>query len=129
MNIPNQNNFVQEAEVDGIDILADTIEAALHFGLIDNSIQGTFKIIDPETGEVKLDADGNEIKIRGKLNVKGYFEEHMEEWKDLYDNVYEKIREKESPFIKSFEDLLNLQTREAFSEDELNMAVDEEGVI
>jgi recombination protein RecA len=113
----------------GIDILADTIEAALHFGLIDNSTQGTFKIIDPKTGEVKLDANGNEIKIRGKLNVKGYFEEHMEEWKDLYDNVYEKIREKESPFIKSFEDLLNLQTREAFSEDELNMAVNEEGAI
>ena len=101
----------------------------IHFGLIDNSTQGTFKIIDPKTGEVKLDADGNEIKIRGKLNVKDYFEEHMEEWKDLYDNVYKKIREKESPFIKSFEDLLNLQTREAFSEDELNMAVDEERVI
>ena len=53
----------------------------------------------------------------------------MDEWKALYDNVYENIREKDSPFIKSFEDLLNLQTREAFSEDELNMAVDEEGVI
>lgn len=112
----------------GIDILADTIEAALYFGLIDNSTQGSYKIIDPETGNIKLDKDGNEIKIRGKANVKIYFEEHIDEWKNLYDAVYERIREKESPYIKSFEELLNLQTKEAFSENELNMAVDEEGM-
>ena len=112
----------------GIDILADTIEAALYFGLIDNSTQGSYKIIDPETGDIKLDKDGNEIKIRGKANVKTYFEEHMDEWKILYDNVYDRIREKESPFIKSFEELLNTQTKEVFSENELNMALDEEGL-
>ena len=63
-----------------------------------------------------------------KANVKLYFEEHIDEWKNLYDAVYDRIREKESPYIKSFEELLNLQTKEAFSEHELNMAVDEEGI-
>ena len=98
----------------GIDILADTIETALHFGLIDNSTQGTFKIIDLNTGEIKLDEEGNEIKIRGKNNVTTYFNEHPKEWSELYDQVYEKIRQKDDPFIKSFEQMLNERAEESF---------------
>lgn len=100
----------------GVDILADTIEAALHFGLIDNSTQGSFKIIDPNTGEIKLDSFGNEIKIRGKANVTTYFNEHLDEWKALYDAVYEKIREKESPYHFAFEQMLNSRVDEAFGD-------------
>ena len=100
----------------GIDILSDTIEAALHFGLIDNSTQGTFKIIDPETGEIKCDAEGNEIKIRGRKNVDTYFNEHKDEWKDLYDKVYTYIKQKESPFIQAFADMLNEETSEMFAD-------------
>lgn len=100
----------------GVDILADTIEAALHFGLIDNSTQGSFKIIDPSTGEIKLDSSGNEIKIRGKANVTTYFNEHLYEWKALYDAVYEKIREKESPYHFAFEQMLNSRVDEAFGD-------------
>lgn len=103
--------------VKGIDILSDTIEAALHFGLIDNSTQGTFKIIDPNTGEVKLDAEGNEIKIRGKKNVTDYFNEHLDEWKQLYDAVYDKIRTREDPNIKSFEAMLNENAKEVFGDE------------
>ena len=98
----------------GVDVLSDTIEAALHFGLIDNSTQGTFKIIDPETGEIKLDAEGNEIKIRGKLNVATYFNEHLDEWKALYDAVYEKIKERESPYRFAFEQMLNNNVNDVF---------------
>lgn len=101
----------------GVDILSDTIETALHFGLIDNSVQGTFKIIDPTTGEVKRDADGNEIKIRGKKNVTTYFNEHKDEWKALYDEVYDRIKQKESPYIKSFEAMLNENAKEIFGND------------
>lgn len=101
----------------GIDILSDTIEAALHFGLIDNSVQGSFKIIDPETGNIKLDSEGNEIKIRGRKNVTDYFNEHLDEWHDLYDAVYDKIKLKEDPFIKSFEAMLNENAKEAFGEE------------
>ena len=102
--------------VKGIDILSDTVEAALHLGFIDNSTQGSYKIINPDTGEVELDADGNEIKIRGKNNVNKYFEEHHEEWKKLYDKVYEKIKQKEDPYILSFQKMLNSNIEESFGD-------------
>lgn len=98
----------------GIDILQDTIEIATHLGLIDNSVQGTFKIIDIDTGELMCDEDGNEIKIRGKKNVKPYFQDHPEQWKKLYDKVYELISIKESPNIKSFEEMLQINIGEEF---------------
>ena len=100
----------------GVDILSDTIEAALHFGLIDNSTQGSFKIIDPKTGEIKLDSEGKEIKIRGKANVTTYFNEHLDEWKALYDAVYERIKEKESPYHYAFEQMLNSEMEKVFGD-------------
>ena len=102
--------------VKGIDILSDTIEAALHLGFIDNSTQGSYKIINPDTGCVELDSEGNEIKIRGKNNVNKYFEEHHEEWKKLYDKVYEKIKQKEDPYILSFQKMLNSNIEESFGD-------------
>lgn len=102
--------------VKGIDILSDTIEAALHLGFIDNSAQGIYKILNPETGEVELDSEGNEIKIRGKNNISKYFDEHKEEWKKLYDKVYEKIKQKEDPYIQAFQQMLNDNISESFGD-------------
>ena len=110
----------------GVDILSDTIEAALHFGLIDNSTQGSFKIIDPSTGEIKLDSEGNEIKIRGKANVTTYFNEHLDEWKALYDAVYDKIKEKESPYHFAFEQMLNSKVDEVFGDSIIRARAEEE---
>ena len=98
----------------GVDLLQDTIDVALNFGLIDNSTQGTFKIVNPENGEPLLDNAGNEIKIRGKKNLKPYFEQHPQLWKQLYDKVYEKISIKDDYSVKSFEELLNVNVRELF---------------
>ena len=95
----------------GIDILADTIDMAIYFGLIDNSVQGTFKILNTD-GTPKLDEDGNEIKIKSKKNLKPYFEEHKNEWKSLYDICYDKIRDKEPGNYKSFEEMLNIDLNE-----------------
>lgn len=92
----------------GVDIVQDTIDVALHLGFIDNSAQGMYKLIDPETGELMMDADGNEIKIRGKKNVATYFREHTDQWRKLYDLVYEKLSQKQDPFVKSFEEMLGL---------------------
>lgn len=94
--------------VRGVDILQDTILTAIHLGLIDNSVQGSYKVIDPETGLIMLDDEGNEIKIRGKKNLRQYFEERPEQWRKLYDMVYEKLRIKDDPYIKSFESLLDV---------------------
>ena len=49
------------------------------------------------------DAEGNEIKIRGKRNIKPYLEERPEVWKRLYDKVYDKLSQKADPSIISFE--------------------------
>lgn len=105
----------------GVDVLSDTLEVALHFGFIDNSTQGTFKLIDPDTGEILQDEDGNEIKIRGKANLTKYFNEHLDEWRKLYDRIYEKIRQKECPYVKSFEEMLGLSLEEDFGLDGVNM--------
>lgn len=98
----------------GVDILWDTVELAINVGLIDNSVQGTFKLIDPETGEVMHTDSGEEVKIRGKKNLKPYFESHPEMWKKLYDKVYEVISKKDDSTIKSFEELLNINVDERF---------------
>ena len=91
-----------------VDIVQDTIDVALHLGFIDNSAQGMYKLIDPETGALMIDEDGNEIKIRGKKNVATYFREHTDQWRKLYDMVYEKLSQKQDPFVKSFEEMLGL---------------------
>jgi recombination protein RecA len=92
----------------GVDVLQDTIDVATHFGYIDNSVQGSFKFIDINTGELMCDADGNEIKIRGKKNLIAYLRDNPQIWRMLYDKVYSKLKIKEDPFIKSFEDMLNV---------------------
>ena len=99
----------------GVDIMQDTIEVATYFGLIDNSTQGWFKIVEPDTGELMLDDEGNIIKIKGKKNVKPYFEEHPKLWRRLYDKVYEKLSEKENPNVIAFEKMLNINVDEAFN--------------
>lgn len=96
----------------GVDILQDTIDTAILLGLIDNSTQGSFKLIDIDTGEPLLDENGEPIKIRGKKNVKPYFEEHKDLWRKLYDEVYTQISKKDDPYIKSFEQMLGLNIYE-----------------
>ena len=104
----------------GVDIMQDTIEVATHLGFIANPAQGTFTILDSETGEVMLDDEGNPIKIRGKKNIKPYFEEHIELWRKLYDKVYEKISQKNDPNIIAFEKMLNINLNETFNIDMSN---------
>ena len=96
----------------GIDILQDTIDVAIHFGFIDNSVQGSFRFIDPETGELMIDGDGKEIKIRGKKNVTTYLREHPDQWRKLYDMCYAKLKQKDDLNIVAFETMLGLNINE-----------------
>ena len=100
--------------VKGVDILEDTIDVATHFGFIDNSVQGSYKIIDPDTGVIMLDEDGNEVKIRGRKNLRPYFEEHKDIWNKLYTKIYDKLTIKDDPYIKSFEEMLQTNVEERF---------------
>ena len=101
----------------GVDILQDTIDVATYFKLIESPALGSFIITDPETGVAMLDADGNPVKIRGKKNLKPYFEEHLDIWHKLYDKVYEKLSRKDDPNIISFEKMLGINVAEAFGVD------------
>ena len=76
--------------------------------MIDNSVQGSFKLIDADTGEILTDTDGNELKIRGKKNIKPFFKEHPEQFKKLFNKCYEIISRKKDPNIVAFEQLLNV---------------------
>ena len=101
----------------GVDVVWDTIDLATHFGFIDNSVQGSFKLVNPDTGELMLDENGEHIKIRGKKNLVLYFRDHTVECKKLYDMVYEKLSEKENPHIKSFEEMLEIDLSEKLGVD------------
>ena len=98
----------------GVDLLWDTIDVAITLGLIDDNVQGSFRLIDPETGEVLKDEEGNDLKVRGKKNLKPYFESQPQLLKKLYDAAYEKISKKDDTTIKSFEELLNINVEEDF---------------
>ena len=63
------------------------------------------------------DFEGNDIKIRGKKNLTTYFREHPEQWKRLYDMCYEKLTIKEDPYIKSFEELLDINMSDVIGVD------------
>lgn len=90
----------------GVDIVSDTVLVAIHLGLIDNSVQGFFKLIDPDTGEILLDSEGKEVKIRGKKNISTYFTEHPDIFKRLYNKVYEMLEQRDSTYFDTFAKLV-----------------------
>lgn len=96
----------------GVDIIRDLIEVAIWLDIIKNPAQGTYVIVDPDTGEVLKDANGKELKIRGKKNIKQIFEDDLKLYKKVYDHVYLKISQKDDPFIKSFEEMLGVNLEE-----------------
>ena len=92
----------------GVDLLWDTIEVATNLGLIKQLNIQMYALVDLETGELLKDKDGNEIKFRGKGSIKPYFEEHLDEWRKLYDKCYELLSKKDDPNIIAFEKMLNI---------------------
>lgn len=52
----------------GIDEIADLIEVAIKYGII-NKAGAWFNFVDIETGEIVCDEEGKEIKVQGQSNV------------------------------------------------------------
>lgn len=96
----------------GVDLLWDTIEVATYLGLIKQINQMTFAIADPDTGEILKNEKGEELKIKGKKNLKPYFLEHLDLWRKLYDKSYEMFSKKNDPNIVAFEKMLNIDIEE-----------------
>lgn len=109
----------------GVDIVADTIDVATHFGYIDDSVQGTFKFINPDTGEPILDSEGNPVKIRGKKNVAEYLRNNVDVWRDIYDKCYDKLKQKDDPNIIAFEKMLNVDIYEKLGISDKNVNLEE----
>lgn len=110
----------------GIDLVQDLIDVAIVLGLIDNSTQGWFKMVDPETGEVLTGSNGELVKVRGKKNVKPYLLEHLDLYRKLYDKVKELSAKKDDPSVKSFEAMLNLDISGELEPDEESRVVHKE---
>ena len=72
----------------GIDVIADTIETAVMFGII-RQAGSWFNFVDIETGEILSDEEGEPIKIQGKANLKEYLEEN----KEMTQRINQQIRE------------------------------------
>lgn len=98
----------------GVDMVVDTLDIARYFGFVDEPKQASFRIIDPTTGEILCDETGKEIAIRGKKSLIDFFrdEQNIPIWRKLYDACYEKLKQKEDPYIKSFEEMLNINFEE-----------------
>jgi recombination protein RecA len=98
----------------GVDMVVDTLDIARYFGFIDEPKQASFRIIDPNSGEMICDEEGKEIAIRGKKALIDFFreEENIPIWRKLYDACYDKLKQKEDPYIKSFEEMLNINFEE-----------------
>ena len=118
--------YVHLNYIKGIDLVWDLVDVATVIGLIDNSVQGSFKFIDPDTNEIVKDTEGNEVKIRGKKNVKPYLLEHKDFWKRLYNKVYEISARKDDPTVKSFEEMLNIDVSNEIEEENTENATENE---
>lgn len=101
----------------GIDVLSDTIDLAIHFGIIQNPSSGWYVMVNPTTNEPLLDENGKPVKINGKGKIHPYLETHLDLWRDIYNKVYEYIGRTDDPNIISFERMLGINIEEEFGVD------------
>lgn len=73
----------------GIDVIADTVETALRYGIIQQA-GSWFNFVDIDTGEIISDDEGEVIKLQGKPNVNEYLEDNQY----LLDEITNKLNEK-----------------------------------
>ncbi len=71
----------------GIDIITDTVEVALKYGIIQQA-GAWFNFVDIETGEIMEDDTGELIKLQGKPSVIEYLKEN----EYLFTEIYNKIK-------------------------------------
>lgn len=72
----------------GIDEIADTVEVAIRYGII-NQAGSWFNFVDIDTGEIITDEEGETIKLQGKPNVIDFLEDNQ----NILDEIREKIAE------------------------------------
>jgi recombination protein RecA len=71
---------------EGVDVVADTFETALKYGIIQQA-GAWFTFIDLDTGEVITDENDEIIKIQGKPNVIQFLKETPTFFQEIYDKL------------------------------------------
>lgn len=74
----------------GIDKVADTVEVALKYGMV-NQAGSWFTFVDTDTGEVITDDEGEIIKLQGKPNVIEYLLQDEIMFQELEARIQKKI--------------------------------------
>ena len=72
----------------GIDVLNDTVELAIKYGII-NKAGAWFTFVDIETGEFITDDEDEIIKLQGKANVLEYLQEN----EHLFEEIHTKLNQ------------------------------------
>ena len=67
----------------GVDVVADLVPLAIEYEIIKKA-GSWFSVVNPYTGEVLTDANGDVIKFQGMLNLINYIRENQ----DIYDYIY-----------------------------------------
>ena len=70
----------------GIDEISDLVETAMKYSII-NKAGAWFTIVDPDTGEVICDEEGNAMKFQGQATLTDYIREN----EALLDELYSKV--------------------------------------
>ncbi len=74
----------------GIDKVADTVEVALKYGIIQQA-GAWFNFVDIDTGEIISDDEGEVIKLQGKSNVIEYLEDNQYLLEEITSKINSKI--------------------------------------
>lgn len=77
---------------EGIDKVSDTVDMAIKYGYI--AVNGSwYTLLNPETGEILQDADGEDLKYQGRGNIISMLKEDADLFNELYTAVDAKLRE------------------------------------
>lgn len=81
----------------GIDELQDLIRIATLFDLVQQA-GAMYSIVDPDTGEILSDENGNPIKFRGKNAVMDYYRNNPQAYSKLKEATLKKVKEQDGAF-------------------------------
>lgn len=74
----------------GVDVIADTVETAIKYGLVVQS-GSWFNLVDTETGEIMCDDEDEILKFQGKSNLLDFLQENDTIFDELYAAVNKQI--------------------------------------
>ena len=80
---------------EGIQVESDLVDVAIEYGFVAKS-GAWFTILDPDTGELLQDADGEDLKFQGKAKIVQRLREDDEVFDQLMTNVHEAITYEEN---------------------------------